>query len=309
MKIFSGSSNPKLVEYICKNLNVPIGQVKLQKFPSGEEHCQFQENIRGTDVFLVQSLSSPVNDNLMQLLLMADAARRASASRITAVIPYFGYCRQDRKDKPRVPISAKVVMDLLPVVGFNRILTMDLHAAQEQGFTNLPMDQLSFRPVLAAALKEPVDCVVAPDIGSVKRADEYATALKAELVIISKKRNSATAVEVKHFIGDVEGKNCLIVDDLTESAGTLVEAATACRENKAKTVRCAVTHGCFTSIGGNRTREAYEHGVVDQFFVSNTVDASRLLPPWITAVDVSNLFATAIKNIHNNESVSELFRL
>lgn len=309
MKIFSGSSNQRLVEYICKNLNVPIGQVKLQKFPSGEEHCQFQENIRGTDVFLVQSLSSPVNDNLMQLLLMADAARRASASRITAVIPYFGYCRQDRKDKPRVPISAKVVMDLLPVVGFNRILTMDLHAAQEQGFTNLPMDQLSFRPVLAAALKEPVDCVVAPDIGSVKRADEYATGLKAELVIISKKRNSATAVEVKHFVGDVEGKNCLIVDDLTESAGTLIEASTACRENKAKTVRCAVTHGCLTSVGGNRTREAYENGIVDQFFISNTVDADRVLPSWITMVDVSNLFATAIKNIHHNESVSELFRL
>ena len=328
MKIFSGSSNLPLTELICEKLSVEIGKIKLQTFPSGEKYCQFLENIRGHDVFLVQSGSSPSNDNLMELLVMGDAARRASAERITAVVPYTFYSRQDRKDKSRVPISAKLVMDLLEASGFNRVLTMDLHSQQTAGFTNLPVDQLTFKPALVSAVKEKdikIDVVVAPDIGAVKRADEYATALGTELVIISKKRNTATSVEVKHFVGDVKGKKVLIVDDLTESAGTLVEASNACWEEGANRVYCAISHGCFTETGYHNLVNAFDEGKISKLFVSNSVnfpnkweDVRRLykhktIPMSdyigrVIIVDVSQWFATAIKNIHNNESVSELFK-
>jgi len=320
LKIFSGGSNPSLANAICQRIDTSLGRIKLQRFPSGEEWCQFQDNIRGSDVFLVQSLSSPVNDNLMQLLLMADAARRASAGRITAVITYFGYARQDRKDKPRVPISAKLVMDLFKAAGFNRILTMDLHTPQIGGFTNLPFDHLSFKPALVSAVKSlGIDCVVAPDIGSVKRADEYASALDTDLVIITKKRKSATAVSIKHFVGDVKDKRVIIIDDLTESAGTLIEAANACKENGASTVYCAVTHGCFTNVGKDRLLDAFRKKTIDHLLFSNTVPnitwepdgiyspGSPTYEKTITVVDVSSTFATAISNIHDNKSVSSLF--
>ena len=332
MKIFSGNSNQPLVEKICCrdhlycHTNVVQGKIDLKTFPSGEKYCQFKENIRGSDVYLVQSISSPVNDNLMELLVMCDAARRASAGRITAVIPYFGYSRQDRKDKSRVPISAKLIMDLLEASGVNRILTMDLHSPQIVGFTNLPVDQLSFKPALVEAVKNiGIDVVVAPDIGSVKRADEYTTALKTDLVIISKKRTNETSVEVKHFIGDVKGKKVLIIDDLTESAGTLIEAATACKEEGAVEIYCAITHGCFTDTGVLRLVNSFKSGLIKKLYVSNSV---KYTDRWIDTtepedfdgtvkgydyfhivnVDVSQWFALAIKNIHNNESVSELFK-
>jgi len=309
MKIFSGNSNPVLARNICEYLEIPFGQVKLQRFPSGEEHCQFLENIRGTDVFLVQSITNPVNDNLMQLLLMCDAARRASAGRITAVIPYFGYARQDRKDKPRVPISAKLVMDLIQAAGFDRILTMDLHAPQIGGFTNLPFDHLSFKPALITAIKPlNIDCVVAPDIGSVKRADEYSSALGTELALITKKRKSATKVEVKHFVGDVEGQRVIIIDDLTESAGTLIEAATVCKEKKAAEIYCAITHGCFTDVGAHRLKDAFCIKLITKLFASNSVDFPEDAGGHLEKVNVAPLFATAIKRIHNNESVSSLFQ-
>jgi len=332
MKIFSGGSNLPLTEAICNRLGSPIGKIELKKFPSGEHWCQFQENIRGTDVFLVQSLASPVNDNLMELLLMSDAARRASAGRITAVIPYFGYARQDRKDKPRVPISARLVMDMIATAGFDRILTMDLHAPQIQGFTNLPLDHLSFKPALVETLRctPRIDCVVAPDIGSVKRADEYATAIGSELVIISKKRKTSEDVEVKHFIGDVKGKRVLILDDLTESAGTIDEAVKACKENEAKEILVAITHGCFTWVADSRLVPLFMNGTLSRMYVSNTVNFKLSLEDIdpkagglyghargvpipnqldkVTTVDVSDLFAKAIKYIHNNESVSSLFK-
>lgn len=308
MKIFSGGSNLPLVESICKEVNQEVGKIKHQRFPSGEEHCQFQENIRGADVFLVQSLSNPVNDYLMQLLLMADAARRASAGRITAVIPYLGYSRQERKDKPRVPISAKLVMDLIKASGFNRILTMDLHAPQIGGFTNLPLDHLSFKPALINTIKPiGMDCVVAPDIGSVKRADEYATALDTDLVIITKKRKSATSVSIKHFVGDVKDKKVIIIDDLTESAGTLIEAAMACKENGAAEVYCAVSHGCFTNVGKHRLEDAFNNKLITKLFASNSVEYCDDSKGYLIKVNVAPLFAAAIKNIHNNESVSSLF--
>jgi ribose-phosphate pyrophosphokinase len=326
MKIFSGESNSPLVAKVCELLGVPVGKITLKTFPSGERYCQFEENIRGTDLFLVQSLSAPVNDYLMELLVMCDAARRASAGRITVVIPYFGYARQDRKDKSRVPISARLVMDLLKASGVNRILTMDLHSPQTVGFTNLPCDQLCFKPALVNVVREiGIDAVVSPDIGAVKRADEYASALKTDLVIISKKRNNATSVEVKHFIGEVSGKKVLILDDLTESAGTLIEAANACYEQGAAEIYCAISHGCFTTVGVKRMIGAFKDGLIKKLFVSNSV---KIAGRWIDqneqedfdgtvkdyayhniqTVDVSPLFATAIKNIHNNESVSELFK-
>lgn len=327
LKVFGGGSNPTLVKRICESLEVPPGKIKLDKFPSGEDYPQFLENIRGSDVFLIQSLSRPVNDQLMQLLLMSDAARRASAGRITAVIPYMGYARQDRKDKPRVPISAKLVMDLLAAAGFDRILTMDLHAPQIGGFTNIPFDHLSFKPALERAIKPyNIDVVAAPDVGSLKRADEFATLLGCDLALITKKRESATEVSVKHFIGDVEGKRVLVVDDLTESAGTLIQAARECHENKAAEVFCAITHGCFTQIGEQRLMEEFDAKRISRVFVSNTVDAqckwTTCVEPKgaylaetlkrhedkITIVDVAPLFASAIERIHNNLSVSSLFQ-
>lgn len=337
MKVFSGSSNLPLVNLICQNLGIPVGKVDLKTFPSGERYCQFQENIRGNDVFLVQSTSKPANDNLMELLVMCDAARRASAGRITAVVPYFGYARQDRKDKSRVPISAKLVMDLLEASGVNRILTMDLHSQQSVGFTNMPVDQLSFKPALVGEIGGlGMECVVAPDIGSTKRGDEYSSYLGIDLAIVSKKRNNATSVEVKHFIGDVNGKKVIIIDDLTESAGTLIEAAIACKEKGASEINCAISHGCFTDVGYKRLCEAFKNRLINRLFVSNSVDCANiknwdytefsLIPDvfrpgnlqriradfnfssQVTNVDVSSWFSRAITSIHNNESVSDLFR-
>ena len=328
MKIFSGNSTIELGNKICKYLDIPVGKIHLHQFPSGEQYCQFQENVRGKDVYLIQSLSNPVNDNLMQLLIMADAARRASADRITAVVPYFGYARQDRKDKSRVPISAKLVMNLLGSAGFDRIVTMDLHSPQVGGFTDLPFDHLTIKPALAESIKDiNIDVIVAPDIGAVKRVEEFSSIMKKDMAIISKKRNNERDVEVKHFIGDVNGKNVLIIDDLTESAGTLIEAASVCKEQKANEVYCAISHGCFTSIGDMRLSKAFNENIINRLFVSNSIDNVENLRlekgdglygsgrcvsisnfrDKLTIVNVAPLFATAIKHIHNNESVSELF--
>lgn len=322
MKIFSGTANERLAELICKNLGIPIGGIHHKTFASGELYCHFLENIRGCDVFLINPITFPANDHLMQLLLMADAARRASAGKITAVIPYFGYGRQDRKDKSRVPISAKLVMDLVNAAGFDRVVTMDLHAAQVGGFTNLPFDHLSFKPSLINAVRElkiEVDMVVSPDIGAVKRTQEYAKSLKRNMAIIAKERLSDTEVEVTNFIGNVKGKRILIVDDLTESVGTLTEAAKACAEKGATEINVAVTHGCFSTKGIVALKEGIESRLFTRFFYSNTVsnkhyengldehEESIFDHPSMVCVDVSPVLATAISRIHNNESVSELF--
>jgi len=329
MKIFSGSSNEPLAKKVCEYLGIPQGEIFLKTFPSGERYCQFHENIRGQDVFLIQSTSAPCNDNLMELLVMCDAARRASAGSITAVIPYFGYARQERKDKPRVPISAKLVMDMIGLAGVDRIVTLDLHAPQIQGFTNLPVDQLSFRPALVDSLKNRgIQCVVAPDIGAVKRAEEYANALKVDLVVISKKRLGETSVELQHFIGDVEGKEVLIIDDLTESAGTIIQAAKACIIHGTIKVNCAITHGCFSFVGYENLLNAFKNNIIDNFYVSNSInfDMERKFKVYgdghgygrdsvledysdkLKIVDMAPWFAKAIKNISNNESVTELFQ-
>jgi len=307
--LFAGNAGTSLATKIANySSEIKLGEIYHHSFPSGEWYCQLQENVRGADVFLIQPVINPVNDNLMQLLIMADAARRASAGRITAIIPYMGYSRQDRKDKSRVPISAKLVMDILEASGINRIVTMDLHAAQIAGFTNLPFDHLNFRPSLLNALgNKNIDVVVAPDIGAVKRAEEYSRKMGVDIAIIIKKRTNDTTVEATQFVGDVKDKTVLIVDDLTESAGTIVSAATECKSHGAKTVYAAVTHGCITSIGAQRLLTAQKDGIINEFFCSNTATGSWEGNDWGTVIDVSDLFAKAILGIHNNVSISSLF--
>jgi len=308
--LFAGNASVKLAEKITltPHAGIMLGSIYHHQFPSGEWYCQLKENVRGADVFLLQSTIEPVNDNLMQLLIMADAARRASAGSVTAIIPYFGYSRQDRKDKARVPISAKLVMDILAASGIQRVVTMDLHAPQIAGFTNLPFDHLYFRPSLIEALKDtPIDVVVAPDIGAVKRAEDYARKMNADLAFISKKRKNDTTVEATQFVGDVNGKSVLIIDDITESAGTLVEASKVCRTNGAANVYCAVTHGCLSSTGKDRLLSAFGSGLMNKFFCSNTCKLDNGISPNVEVVDVSPLFLKAIQSITRRESISTLF--
>lgn len=308
--LFAGSSSTAMAEEICRtpHTGILLGSIYHHQFPSGEWYCQLKQNIRGADVFLLQSICQPANDNLMQLLVMADAARRASAGRITAVIPYLGYSRQDRKDKPRVPISSKMVMNILASAGINRFLAMDLHAQQIQGFTDLPFDQLLFQPVLSEALKgRGIEVVVSPDTGAIKKASEFADKAGLDLALIVKERKNDTTVRVKQFVGNVKDKSVLLVDDLTESAGTLIAAAEECRANGASKVYCAVTHGCLTEIGVNRLSKAYKDGIINHFFCSNTA-IGALDTEWGSVVSVSPLFAEAIRNIHANESITSLFK-
>ena len=316
IKLFSGTSNLPLAQKISQNLNEPLGKIYHHKFPSGETYCQFKENIRGSDVFLIQGITNPANENLMELLVMSDAARRASAERITAVIPYFGYARQDRKDKSRVPITARLVMDLIATAGIDRVVTMDLHSPQVGGFTNLPFDHLTFEPVLSEYIRTKYhslarrDNVVlmAPDVGAVKRVEKYADLLKCDFGFISKKRVSDTKVELQNVVGNVKDKHVVIVDDLTESLGTMVQAAKECKKQGAVKVTCSVTHGCLTETGIHRLAESIN--VIDEFIHSNTTNTWGSIgfkPSNVTELDVSNLFAKAIRSINKNESVSELF--
>jgi len=317
LKIFSGTSNVPLAEKIAKNLFTKLGDIYHHRFPSGETYCQFKENIRGSDVFLVQGITNPANENLMELLVMADAARRASAERITAVIPYFGYARQDRKDKSRVPISAKLVLDIIETAGIDRVVTMDLHSPQVGGFTNLPFDHLTFEPVLVNYIRNKYhsldlrDSVVlmAPDVGAVKRIEKYASILKSDFGFISKKRIGDDEVELQSIVGDVKDKDVIIIDDLTESCGTLIQAADACKNNGAKRVTAVVTHGCITETGVTRLENALINKNIDEFVCSNTANIAKntKLADSIVELDVGTVFAKAINNIHNNESVSELF--
>ena len=308
--LFAGQASQILAKYVTDPaFDIHLGNIRHKQFASGEFYCQIEDNIRGADVFLLQSLCSPVNDNLMQLIIMADAARRASAGRLTAVIPYFGYARQDRKDRPRVPISAKVVMNMLVAAGFQRIITMDLHAQQIQGFTDLPVDHLYFQPSLAAALKKNnIQVVVSPDIGAVKKASEYAKKEKKDIAFIVKNRMSDTDVEVSHFVGDVRGKSVLILDDLTESAGTLVAAATECKHHKAAKVYCAVTHACISEVGKQRLQEAFDNNVIDGFYCSDTVTEEWDGGKYGNIVSVGEVFGKAIHGIHNNTSITSLFK-
>ena len=308
MKIISGTAHRDLAESIASNVGIQLTDVTVNTFPDGESWVKINENIRGRDVFLVQPTCPPrTNHNLMELCVMVDAARRASAGRITAVIPFFGYARQDRKDQPRVPITAKLVANLLTAAGVDRVLTMDLHAAQIQGFFDIPVDHLYAKPVLIKHLRETYAkdmenlTVVSPDVGGVKTARAYAETLGAQLAIVAKHRVSATKVEAMNVIGDVANRDVLLVDDMTETAGTLCAAAEILKKNGAKRVFATVTHGVL----GDMARERLANSVIERVLTTDTVPQAH--GPKVDTVSVGNLLAQAVKRIHDGESVSSLF--
>ena len=306
MKIFSGNSNPELASAICDSIGAPLGKCTVAAFPDGETFVKIDENVRGEDCFVVQSTSNPTNHHLMEMFIMMDALRRASASRITAVLPFYGYARQDRKDQPRVPITAKLVANLLVAAGANRILTMDLHAQQIQGFFDIPVDHLYAAPVIYEYLhKKSVQnlVVVSPDVGGIKMAYAYAQQLDAELAIVAKRRKSPTETEATAVIGDIAGKNVLLVDDLTETAGTLVNAATLLKARGAERIFACVSHTLLNDLGIERLRKSS----IDELITTDTVRRSAIDGVNITTLSVAGLLGEAIKRIHSNSSVTSLF--
>ncbi|MBE2204205.1 MAG: ribose-phosphate pyrophosphokinase [Chthoniobacterales bacterium] len=308
MKIFTGNAHPELARHICDYLNVELGDASVSSFPDGETYVKINDNIRGRDVFIIQPTCPPTNQNLMELLIMVDAARRASAARITAAIPFFGYARQDRKDQPRVPITAKLVANLLVAAGVNRVLTMDLHAQQLQGFFDIPVDHLHARPVMVEYLhKLAIDnlVVVSPDVGGVKMASAYAQAVGAGLAIVVKKRTSAVETEASHIIGDVEGKNVLIVDDLTETAGTLSSAARMLRKHGALDIYAGVTHAVLTDLAVERLKDSE----IKELITTDSVPVRPTSEQRVKVLSVAELLGEGIRRIHDDESVSSLFEL
>ena len=305
-RIFSGSASQQLTQSICTRLKVPVGDVVVSRFEDGEVSVRFNENIRGGDVFIVQSTNAPA-DHLMELLVMLDAAKRASARRVTAVMPYFGYARQDRKDQPRAPITAKLVANLITVAGADRALTMDLHSAQIQGFFDIPFDHLYAAPVLIehfATLDLPKLVVVAPDIGSVKMARAYAKRLGADLALTDKRRPRPDAVEIMNIIGDVDGKNAVLFDDVVTTASTLCQAAAAIRNAGAKEIFAGVTHGVLSASAGERLAKS----PITELVITDTVchEAAKL-PPKVRVLSVAKLLGEAVQRIHEERSLSSLF--
>jgi ribose-phosphate pyrophosphokinase len=307
-KIFCGSSNVALCEEICKFVGVPMGEARLQRFSDGEVHFQLLENVRGADVFLVQPTCNPVDQHLVELLIMMDALKRASAGRITVVMPYYGYARQDRKDRPRVAITSKLVADLLTTAGANRALLVDLHAAQIQGFFNIPVDHLFASPVLVSYFRDlnlPDLTVVSPDAGGVERARFFAKKLDVPLAIVDKRRTDINVTEVMNVIGDVRGRTCLILDDIIDTAGTLVKTADALLEEGAKEVYACATHPVLSGPAIERIRESR----LKQVVVTNTIPLSeeaRGLAK-IKVLSIAGLLGRAIESIHMETSVSSLF--
>ena len=308
IKIFCGSSNKPLAEEICKFVGVPLGETRLQRFSDGEVHFQLLENVRGADVFLVQPTCFPVDQHLVELLIMMDALKRASAGRITVVIPYYGYARQDRKDRPRVAITSKLVADLLTTAGANRALLVDLHAAQIQGFFNIPVDHLFASPVLVSHFRDlnlPNLTVVSPDAGGVERARFFAKKLEVPLAIVDKRRTDMNVTEVMNVIGDVEGRTCLILDDIIDTAGTLVKTADALLEQGAEKVYACATHAVLSGPAVERIANSR----LEQVVVTNTIplreDALRVEK--IKVLSIAGLLGRAIESIHMETSVSTLF--
>ncbi|MGA8026602.1 MAG: ribose-phosphate pyrophosphokinase [Bryobacteraceae bacterium] len=308
-KVFSGTANPPLAAEICKVLGCPLGAAMIKTFADGETHFQIQENVRGADVFLVQPTCTPVDHNLMELLLMIDAFKRASAERITAVLPYYGYARQDRKDKPRMPISAKLVASLLETAGASRVLALDLHAAQIQGFFDIPVDHLFAAPVTVEYFERRFDrkelAVVSPDAGGVERARAFAKRMNVPLAIIDKRRTDANVAEVMNIIGDVRGKDCLMVDDLVDTAGTLVGGVEALLDQGAKTVSACVTHAVLSEPAVERLNAS----PLVELVVTNSIPHSRQAErcPKIRTLSVAPLLARGIQSIHEGGSISTLF--
>ena len=309
MKIFSGSAHPELTRGIADVLGIPVGQAKLRRFPDTEVSFQIEENIRGTDVFVVQPTSPPVDQHIMELLVMIDAFRRSSAARITAVIPYYGYARQDRKDKPRVPNSAKLVANILSAAGTNRVLTMDLHKAQIQGFFDIPVDHLFAAPVIIDYLARQQFknlTIVSPDAGGAERARAYAKRLDADLAIIDKRRAVEDGhPEVMNVIGDVRGRTCIIQDDIVDTAGTMQNAAQALVDNGAASVWACAVHGLFSGPAVQRI----EQSVIERFIVTNTIPLSpeKASCRKLVTLSVARLLGQAIRSIHEETSVSSLF--
>ncbi len=308
LKLFGGSCNRKLTEDIARSLGVPLGQANLGRFADSEVSFQITENVRGADVFVVQAMAPPVNENLMELLVMIDAFKRASANRITAVLPYYGYARQDRKDRPRVPISAKLVADLLSTAGTSRAITMDLHVGQIQGFFNIPVDHIFAAPVMleyVTSLQLPRLVIVSPDAGGVERARAYAKRLNVALAVMDKRRGGNNEVETIHVIGDVDGKTALLVDDIVDSAGTLVKAVDALVDAGAGRVLACCTHPVLSGPAIERLLAS----PIEKLIVSNTIplrpEARRC--DKIHVLSVASLLGEAILSVHDETSVSKLF--
>ena len=307
--VFSGRSNPRLAEQVANYLGMPLGRAQLERFPDGEISLKLFEDVRGRDTFVIQSTCYPGNEHLMELLIYVDCLRRASADRITAVVPYFGYARQDRKDEGRVPITAKLVANLLTVAGADRVLTIDLHAAQIQGFFDIPVDNLSAQPVMTAFFESlDIDAlvVVSPDIGNAKQARVYAERLGGELAVIDKRRVSGSETISYNIIGEVADKTVLMVDDMIATAGTISQAARLVSERGARRVIVAATHGVFCGPAIERLNGA----PIDHLAVTDTIplaDEARQQLPNLSILTVSELLGEAIRRIHSNESVSSLF--
>jgi len=306
VKVFSGTANEPLARAICKSINIELGKCSIQPFPDGETFIKIEENVRGEDVFVVQPTSPPTNHNLMELFIMIDALRRASAARITAVLPFYGYARQDRKDQPRVPITAKLIANLLVAAGVNRILAMDLHAQQIQGFFDIPVDHLYAAPVMYEYLRKKnlADLVVvSPDVGGLKMAHAYSQVLESGLAIVAKRRKNATEVESMAVIGEIRGKNILLVDDLTETAGTLTSAAALLKKKGARKILACVSHAILNDVGIERLRKS----AIDELITTDTVQRPAIDGVKITTLTVAGLLGEAIKRINSNSSVNSLF--
>jgi ribose-phosphate pyrophosphokinase len=306
VKIFSGTANPPLAEKICQSIGIELGKCTVSAFPDGETFVKIDENVRGEDVYLVQSTSPPTNHYLMEMFIMMDALRRASASRITAVLPFYGYARQDRKDQPRVPITAKLVANLIVAAGANRVLTMDLHAQQIQGFFDIPVDHLYAAPVMyeyVRSKKLQNLVVVSPDVGGLKMAHAYSQVMEAGLAIVAKRRKNASEIESMTVIGEIKGKTVLMVDDLTETAGTLTTAAALLKQKGAKKILACVSHAILNDLGIERLRKS----VIDELITTDTVLRPAIPGVNITTLSVAGLLGEAMKRIHNNSSVTSLF--
>jgi len=304
-KIFSGSAHPALAENISKYLDVSLSQSNISKFSDGEINCQISESVRGRDVFIIQPTCAPTNDNLMELLIMTDAIRRSSAKSITAVIPYFGYARQDRKAAPRVPISSKLVANLIETAGITRVVTMDLHAGQIQGFFDIPVDNLYGSIVFVdyiknKNLKNPI--IASPDVGGVARARSMAGKMGIDLVIVDKRREKANKSEVMNIIGDVKGKDVILVDDIIDTAGTIVQAAAALKAKGATSVMACCTHGVLSGPAFERI----ENDALDELVITDTIPHTTQSSK-VTVLTVSNIFGEVIRRVYHNESVNSLF--
>ena len=313
LKIFAGNANKELAKEICQHLGIPLGEADVSRFPDGEIKVKIEENVRGEDAFIIQPTCPPTNENLMELLIMIDALRRASAGRITAVIPYYGYARQERKTRPREPITAKLVANLLVSAGANRVLTMDLHAGQIQGFFDIPVDQLEAVTILSEYFKEKdLDkvVVVSPDVGGTARARGFAGRLKKPIAIIDKYRSSFDDVEIMHIVGEVKGKTAIIVDDIIDTAGSVIRGSQALQNAGAKEVFICATHPVFANPAKERLKKSFRDSLFKEVVVTNTIPINNKKNlAGIKVLSVAGLFAEAIGRIHNNLSVSELFKI